>query len=110
MTEVDEVVHLNFLNEGRVRRWKGALNLLRRGYDLTIGGVWYFNLPDAIFSGAPVRLSLYDGHPLQRYADHVVPLDPCLHEADNNLRLAEVVCGRASDEERIPRLAWTTRR
>ena len=101
---VDEVLELDFFNQTRRRRIAGAWRLLRRGYDLVLGGVWYFHLPEAVFSGAPLRLGLYDGHPLQRFADRVVPLDPTLHEAENNLRLAELVTGPVPLQDRTPQL------
>ncbi len=78
------------------------MRLLGRGFDLVVAGVWYFNLPEAVFSGAPQRLGLYDGHPLQRYADHVVPIDPNLHEAELNLRLVESVFGTIEPAARVP--------
>jgi heptosyltransferase-2 len=105
MPEVDGVIELGFFNDGRKARWKGALRLMLRGFDLVVGGVWYFNMIEGVFSGAPLRLGLYDGHPLQAYADRVVPLDPTMSEADNNTRLVETVAGPASDDERTPRLA-----
>lgn len=102
---VDEVLELDFFHQPRWRRLRGAVGLLARGYDLALGGAWYFHLPEAVFSGAPRRLGLYDGHPLQRYADRVLMLDPNLHEAENNLRLAELVCGSVDAAERVPHLA-----
>jgi ADP-heptose:LPS heptosyltransferase/glycosyltransferase involved in cell wall biosynthesis len=101
---VDEVMELDFFRGGRAARWKGALRMLAHRFDLVLGGVWYFHLTETIFSGAPQRLGLYDGHPLQRYADAVVPLDPTLHEAENNLRLAELVCGPVAPADRVPRM------
>lgn len=101
---VDEVLELDFFHRSRWRRIRGAAQLLARGYDLALGGVWYFHLPEAVFSGAPTRLGLYDGHPLQRYADRVLMLDPTLHETENNLRLAELVCGPVAPEDRVPHL------
>jgi ADP-heptose:LPS heptosyltransferase/glycosyltransferase involved in cell wall biosynthesis len=101
---VDEVLPLDFFNRSRRDRFLGAARLLARGFDLAVGGVWYFHLPEAVFSGAPRRLGLYDGHPLQRYADRVVMLDPNLHEAENNLRLVELVTGPLPRELRVPRL------
>ena len=101
---VDEVLELDFFNRDRRRRLIGAWNLLRRGFDVVVGGVWYFHLPEAVFAGAPLRLGLYDGHPLQRYADRAVPLDPTLHEAENNLRLVELICGRVPPQDRAPQM------
>ena len=101
---VDEVLPLDFFNRSRLDRFRGAMKLLARGFDLTVGGVWYFHLPEAVFNGAPQRLGLYDGHPLQRYADRVVMLDPTLHEAENNLRLVELVIGAVDLKDRVPSL------
>ena len=101
---VDSVVELNFFNKGRAARWQGAMRLLIRGFDLVVTGVWYFNLPEAVFSGAPKRLGLYDGHPLQAYADHVVPIDPNLHEAELNLSLVDAAFGTVPAAERVPHL------
>jgi ADP-heptose:LPS heptosyltransferase/glycosyltransferase involved in cell wall biosynthesis len=102
---VDEVLPLDFFNRSRRDRFIGAARLLGRGFDLAVGGVWYFHLPEAVFAGAPLRLGLYDGHPLQRYADRVVMLDPNLHEAENNLRLVELVTGPVPKHLRVPRLS-----
>ncbi|MEL7237497.1 MAG: glycosyltransferase family 9 protein [Planctomycetota bacterium] len=102
--DVNEVMELSFFHRSRRERVQGIASILRRGFDLVLGGVWYFHLPEAVFSGAPLRLGLYDGHPLQRYADRVVMLDPALHEAENNLRLAELVTGPVPAELRTPRM------
>lgn len=102
--EVDEVMPLDFFNRSRMERFRRAARLLAHGFDLSVGGVWYFHLPEAVFSGAPRRLGLYDGHPLQRYADRVMMLDPFLHEAENNLRLVELITGAVPLQDRIPEL------
>ena len=102
--DVDDVVELDFFNRARTGRLLGIARLLMRGYDLVVGGVWYFHRPEAVFSGAPLRLGLYDGHPLQRYADRVIMLDPALHEAENNLRLAELVTGPVPLPLRVPEM------
>ncbi|MEM1011441.1 MAG: glycosyltransferase family 9 protein [Planctomycetota bacterium] len=109
MPGVDEVIELGFFNQGRLRRYAGVWALLKRGFDLTVGGAWYFNLPEAVFSGAPIRIGLYDGHPLQKYVDRLVVLDPTLHEADNNLNLVESITGRIIGDDRVPGLALNER-
>lgn len=101
--DVDEVRVLDFMSRpSRVARYRGAWELFREGYDLMVCGVSYFLIRDAFYCGAPRRLGLYDGHPLQRLNSHLLPLDPSRHETDNNLALVETLGCTSSDAERVP--------
>ena len=102
---VDDVRVLDFLAAPtRRERLQGALRLFAAGYDLVLSGVWYFLIPEAFFTGAPLQLGLDDGHPLQAELDERVPLQPYRHEADNNLALAERLGAAPTGAARVPRL------
>ena len=102
---VDEVRVLDFIDAPTRRaRLAGMAGLFAQGYDLVLSGVWYFLMPEALFAGSPRRVGLYDGHPRQRRLDRAVPIDPNLHEAENNLALAEAIGASADPRQRVPRL------
>jgi ADP-heptose:LPS heptosyltransferase/glycosyltransferase involved in cell wall biosynthesis len=101
---VDEVRELDFLwNPRRRERLKGIWNLLREGYDLAVAGASYFVMREALFCGAPKRIGLFDGHPWQRFSTHLLPIDPNLHEAENNLMLARAL---GADTDDVPPQAF----
>ena len=101
--DVDEIRVIDFMSRpSRAQRYRGAWDLFREGYDLMVFGVGYFLIRDAWFCGAPVRVGLYDGHPLQRFGTRLLPADPNRHEADNSLALAEAIGCRATTAERVP--------
>ena len=101
---VDEVRVLDFVNAHRRRdRLRGMAGLFGEGFDLVVSGVSYFMMPEATFAGSPRRVGLYDGHPRQQRLDRAVPIDPTLHEAENNLALAEALGASAEGVQRVPR-------
>ena len=100
---VDGVRTLNF-SGGRWRRLGKIVRLFAEGYDLLVTAVWYSMSSEALFSGAPRCVGLYDGHPLQEFLDGLLPLNPNLHEADNNLALVEALGHAPSRPDRVPRL------
>jgi ADP-heptose:LPS heptosyltransferase len=102
--DVDEVRTLGFVSGGRWRRLGEMLRLFAEGYDLLVAGVWYSLAPEALFCGAPRCVGLYDGHPLQELLDGLLPLNPNLHEADNDLALVEALGAAPSRADRVPRL------
>ena len=90
--DVDEVRVLDFLaRPTRAGRLAGALSLFLEGYDVVVSGASFFLLREAFFAGAPRRVGLDDGHPLQRLNSRTVALDPTRHEADNNLAVVETL-------------------
>ena len=101
---VDEVRELDFWDGPRRRRAAGMARLFAEGFDLVLGGVWYFLMTESLFAGAPFRAGLHDGHPHQRLLNRAVPVDPALHEAENNLALAEAVGASAEGPQRLPAL------
>jgi ADP-heptose:LPS heptosyltransferase/glycosyltransferase involved in cell wall biosynthesis len=102
---VDEVRELDFLSAPtRAAKLAGALRLFAEGFDATISGVGYFLSREALLSGAPYRIGLYDGHPLQRLNRRVLPLDVTRHESENNLALVELLTGEPEDPRRLPAL------
>lgn len=103
--DVDEVRDIAFLRRPtRAGRAAGALRMLVAGYDLVISGATYFVSPESFMSGAPLRIGLDDGHPLQRRNHRVLPLDPAQPEAENNLRLVEALGVRLERAARVPRV------
>jgi ADP-heptose:LPS heptosyltransferase len=103
--DVDEVRELDFLGHpNRLDRLRGSLRLFAEGFDLVISGGGFFVIREAFFSGAPRRIGLDDGHPLQALNNARIRLDPTRHEAENNLVLIEALGGRAEAAERAPRL------
>lgn len=97
---LSDLTHVN----ARVRPLR-AVRLVLEGFDLVISGAGYFLHRESLFSGAPYRLGLDEGDPLEALNTHVVPLDPTRHEAENNLALAELFSGPVAADARIPRVA-----
>jgi ADP-heptose:LPS heptosyltransferase/glycosyltransferase involved in cell wall biosynthesis len=92
--DVDEVRVLDFLARPTLGgRIAGALALFAEGFDLVVSGAGFFLLREAFFAGAPVRIGLDDGHPLQRLNSEIVPLDHTRHEVENNLALVASLGG-----------------
>ncbi|MCC2667554.1 MAG: UDP-glycosyl transferase/glycogen phosphorylase [Armatimonadetes bacterium] len=103
--DIDEIRELDFLREGSPSmRSHSAARFFAEGFDLVVSGGGFFVMRDAFFSGAPHRVGLDDGHPLQVLNRTRVRLDPTRHEAENNLALIEALGGRAEGAERAPRL------
>lgn len=90
---VDEVRELSFeklpAKEKLIQGWR----LFREGFDLVLTGSAYFIKQEAYFAGAPHRVGVYDGHPLQSFNNHLMPLETTDHESDNNVRLVEGMTG-----------------
>jgi ADP-heptose:LPS heptosyltransferase/glycosyltransferase involved in cell wall biosynthesis len=104
-SDVDEIRVLDHLDRSsRFAQLAGTMRLFGEGFDLVLSGGSYFLLRDAFLSGAPYRLGLDDGHPLQRLNSRVLPFDTTRHEADNNLALVEALGARIEDEARAPTL------
>ena len=101
---VDEVREITFPEGGR-SRMAGAVRLFTDGYDLVVHGAWYYMLRAAFFSGAPRTIGIDDGHPRQTELDFTVALQPMLHEAENNLAVAEALGARPEPAARVPRLS-----
>ena len=101
---VDEVREITFPEGGR-RRMAGAVRLFTDGYDLVVHGAWYYMLRAAFFAGAPRTIGIDDGHPRQAELDFTVALQPMLHEAENNLAVAEALGARPAPAARVPRLS-----
>jgi len=102
-TDIDEVRELDHLDRtSRVAQLMGTMRLFAEGFDLVISGARYFLLREALLSGAPRRIGLDDGHPLQRWNNGVIPFDATRHEADNNLALVEALGARVQGAARIP--------
>jgi lipopolysaccharide heptosyltransferase II len=85
-------------------RLEGALRLYAEGYDLVISGSIYFLQREPFFSGTPRRVGFDEGHPLQALNSLVIPFDASRHEADNNLRLAQLVGAALPASSTAPRL------
>jgi len=103
--DVDEVRELDFLSApNRVAQISGALRLFAEGFDAVVSGVGYFVSRDAMLSGAPFRVGLYDGTALQTLNRRALPLDVTRHEAANNLALVELLSGQPEDPRRSPRI------
>ena len=108
-TDIDEVRELDHLDQSsRVAQLMGAMRLFAEGFDLVVSGARYFLLREALLSGAPRRIGLDDGHPLQRWNNGVIPFDATRHEADNNLALVEALGARIPGAVRVPHIALTT--
>jgi heptosyltransferase I len=102
---VDEVVLLEWEKAtSRRAQLLEAWRSFRRGYDLVVSGVAYFLAQEAFYTGAPYRVGLYSGEPMQRLNNRVVPLDRTRHEVENNLDLIEVMTGRTETPRRTPRI------
>jgi ADP-heptose:LPS heptosyltransferase/glycosyltransferase involved in cell wall biosynthesis len=102
---VDEIRPLDALDTpGRARQLRGVFRLFAEGYDAVITGVGYFLSPEAMLSGAPYSVALYDGHPQQWLSSRALPLDVTRHEAENNLALVEILTGEPEDPRRVPRI------
>ncbi|HEX6966989.1 MAG TPA: glycosyltransferase family 9 protein, partial [Gemmatimonadaceae bacterium] len=101
--DIDEVRELDHLDRSsRLAQLAGTIKLFADGFDLVISGARYFLLREAFLSGAPRRVGLDDGHPLQRLNTRVLPFDVTRHEADNNLALVEALSGPVEGAARIP--------
>ena len=89
---VDEVRPLIHLSESAAsRRLLGTARLFLEGFDVVVSGASYYLMREAFFTGAPRRIGLDEGLPLQSLNTAVVRFDPCRHEAENNLALLELL-------------------
>lgn len=86
---VDEVRELSFAKLPTKEKLRQGWCLFKEGFDLVMTGSAYFIKQEAYFSGAPHRVGIYDGHPLQNFNNHLVPLEVTEHESDSNIRLVE---------------------
>jgi glycosyltransferase involved in cell wall biosynthesis len=106
---VDEVRVLGFMSTARSERWFGMARLFMDGFDIVITGVWYSMLSESLYSGAPLHVSLYDGHRLQTLSQRCHSVSPVTHEVDSNLALVEHLGAHATPEQRV-RASSSTRR
>lgn len=105
LKECNEIRILDwFSSRSWPRNVLGSLRNFIEGFDLVISGASFFVFHEAVFSGARYRVGLYDGHPLQTFNTHLVPVDLTRHEADNNLALAEALGACPAEKDRIPAL------
>ncbi len=104
LTMIDEIRQMSFMNEPAARKLKKGLGLFFEGFDLVITGTSYFIKEEAFFTGAPYRMGMIDGHPLQRFNNRARLLDITRHEADNNKWLIASLKPSLDKEQTFPRL------
>jgi ADP-heptose:LPS heptosyltransferase len=73
------------------------------GFDVVISGSGYFLHRETLWCGAPYRLGLDENELLEALNTHAVAFDGTRHEAENNLALAEALCG-SDPAGRVPDL------
>lgn len=101
---VDDVLELDFMrDDSRLRRLAGIARLVLSGYDAVLSGLGFFLREEAFFAGAPKHYGIYNGHAWQRLLTRALPLDTSEHEVDVNVRLVEMLAGRALPTP-LPRL------
>jgi ADP-heptose:LPS heptosyltransferase len=101
---VDDVVVLSdvFAPSARLSAARVARQFAA-GYDVVISGSGYFLHRETLWCGAPYRIGLDENELLEALNTHAVPFDGTRHEAENNLALAEALCGSDPDG-RVPEL------
>ena len=99
---VDKVISLNFFSKSLRHKIVEGIKLFMSGYDMTITGATYFLKNEAFFAGAPLRIGINDGHPMQLFNNRLVMLDPTIHESDNNLKLVKYLGGSLNNTIKAP--------
>lgn len=102
--DIDEIRHFEFVELPGFRKFVPAFKLFIEGFDLIVSGGFHFVKDEAFLSGAPFRIGLYDGHPMQRWNRKVLIPDLTRHTAENNLDLLQAMAGKISLEDQIPEL------
>ena len=96
---VDEVRELAWMGRAsRAAQVRGLAELLLQGFDAVVSGEEYFLRREGFFAGAPHRVGVFDGHPLQRWNRRLLPLDRTRHEADASRDLVDALPGPAGPD------------
>lgn len=93
LAPVDEVRSLDFKKLPRREKLLRTWELWREGFDVSITGGSYFHMEEALLTGAPWRIGILEGHPLDAFSNHLIRFDSSAHEARNNLRIVEALVG-----------------
>ena len=92
-----------------IERFVAITRLLSEGFDVLVSGEAFSLLAPAFYCGAPLRVGLDDGSPLQLFNNIRVPLDPRLHAADNHLALVARLSEHSPELQSAPRLVHPPR-
>lgn len=109
LQSVDEVLILSdvFAPTARLDRAR-VVRQFAAGFDVVLSGSGYFLHREILWCGAPYRIGLDEGEFLEALNTHAIPFDATQHETENNLALADALCGFDPDE-RVPRLVLDDR-